>query len=162
MPETQSCCIIKKEEKADENSYMKIAGPQYTLLSSVSNTSRHPTLKHRYICSTEQSITASTNSTNSLPISQHNLPTCPSNATNRPQVRPESMFHYNFSQDKMQDSKFLPSSPNSIMYRTDDQAASFRGLVKRKHSRSLILSPSPQLQFSSSILKFYYAINCTN
>ena len=147
MSETQSCCTIKKEDKSDEHSYMKIADPQYTLLNSASNSSRHPTQKHRYICSTEQSIiTTSMNSTNSIPISHHNLPVCPSNVTTRPQIRTDRMFHYNFSQDKMQDSKFLPSSPNSLIYRAEDQAASYRALVKRKHSRSLILSPPLQLQ----------------
>ena len=135
IPETQSCCSMKEEEK-EEHPYMKIAIPHYTTLSSTNDASKQSTIKHRYIFSTEQAVIASTNLVNSLPIPHQNISGCSSNLTLRPSVRTESMINHYYNPGKMQGQKSMLSSSSSAMYRNDGQTATYRESVRRKIGKS--------------------------
>ena len=137
--ETQSCCIMKKEGKSDENPYMKIAVPQYTSSIAGPNTNKQPTMKHRYVCSTEQSTITASTTVNPIQISHRNLSGRLANATTRPVARAESLFHCHLSQNKFQDSKSFPLTSNPTMYRVEEQPAGYRELVRRKYGRPFIL-----------------------
>ena len=109
---------------------MKIAAPQYTTLMPASNEIKQT--KHKYICSTEQSITTLTNSGNSIPISHSTYSGCTANAASHAFVRAESMFHYYISQNRNLDSKSYPPSANSFVYRDEEQPATYREISRRK------------------------------
>ena len=136
IPETQSCCNMKEEEKIEEHPYMKIAIPHYTTLYSSADTSKQSTIKHRYIFSTEQTVTTSTNLINSLSIPHQDISGCSSNLTVRPSVRAESMLNHYHNPSKMQGQKSMLSSSSSAMYRNDGQTATYRDSVRRKIGKS--------------------------